>query len=194
MVLLELAVVQLHCWRVFAQEPQCYAEVSRMLRYSKFVNFNLTRSRRQGNVAVLETPTPRHEAISSTYVEVVVPRADDVPIPTSLERFLTPLAESAARYSNPVADKQTLNELFGFTAPIAESFANSTVICPVIRDESAEPVEVASLPIALIECRSEPPAPTLDELFADTEDSGPCSLNDIFKEMQEEDRASLHPW
>lgn len=56
-----------------------------MLKYSKFVNFNT----RKSTVGLCERDdVPRHEAISATYVEVVVPDTVEVPLPASIKDLL----------------------------------------------------------------------------------------------------------
>ncbi len=158
-----------------------------MLKYSKFVNFNTGRDRK-ATVGVLETNMmPRHEAISSTYVEVFLPESDAMKVPSSLEEFLAPCESDYQNdYANhqvayeeivPVVEPATLEQLFAFTVAMSSSVE-------VEPQEEQAPVDgmYAS-------------ALTLEELFADTEDCGPVSLQDIFSEMvNEQAGACLHRW
>lgn len=182
-----------------------------MLRYSKFVNFNSSgRNRKTNNVAVLQSNLmPRHEAISSTYVEVFIPaQSDHVAMPSNLEDFLSTLlapdvialpqsrfdectgghfsfSATAEQMQNQISD-QTLEderELAALKACLNDECVSGEVANSdlSVTAESLNSYTIASAPASL------------NELFADCEDTGPVSLNDIFKDMLN-DHSSLHRW
>lgn len=58
-----------------------------MLKYSKFVNCNTGRERKSPIAPIENQAVPRHEAISATYVEVVVYEHPPTPVPAILEEM-----------------------------------------------------------------------------------------------------------
>lgn len=57
-----------------------------MLKYSKFVNFTTRKS--STGLCEERDDLPKHEAISATYVEVVIPDTVEVPLPTGIKDLL----------------------------------------------------------------------------------------------------------
>jgi hypothetical protein len=199
-----------------------YVEVSRMLKYSKFVNFNTGRSNHNHRKAPrpVSAPQPlqeqpRHEAISSTYVEVYLPEPEYVPMPAYLEDlFATTLPEDVSAVEEPVPPLETLySELTQGTdesareimlpqpvKPASFAISKPAQTLPAVIYQHANykhsyqhaKIEGASrVPICLPGPREDHRrTPSLNDLLKETEPS----LDDIFQQMLADQQDCLFRW